>query len=90
MRAKLKELDQTLAYLITKLKTNDLFDKINLIITSDHGMETIASKEKAVYLDKYVNTSLFDAFGSSAVYDIFLKNSKYNKNKPKTYLNIVY
>ena len=48
-----------------------------MIITSDHGMETIKGKENAIFLDNYVNTSLFEAYGSSAVYDLFLKNGEF-------------
>ena len=73
------ELDRNLEYLINELKKNKIFEKINLIVTSDHGMEKVNGKENAIFLDKHVNTSYFDAFGSSVVYDLFLKNSKHIK-----------
>jgi len=76
MKLKLEELDGNLEYLISELRSHSLFDKINLIITSDHGMETIKSNASAIFLDKYVDTRLFDAYGSSVVYDLFFKNSK--------------
>ena len=41
-------------------------------------MEKI-SEDKVVFLDKYVDTALFDAYGSRAVYSIFVKDkSKLN------------
>lgn len=75
MSAKLAELNNVLGYMIEKLKTNNLFDRLNLIITSDHGMESI-SANKTIFLDSYIDTSLFDAYGSRACYSLFLKNSR--------------
>ena len=37
MKEKLFELDKNLEYLINELKSHHLFDKLNLIVTSDHG-----------------------------------------------------
>lgn len=66
-------LDNVLGYLIGELKSHHLFDKLNLIITSDHGMETISEKT-AIFLDTLIDVSLFDAYGSRACYSIFVKN----------------
>ena len=73
MAEKLQYIDDILGYLIQQLKSHHLFDKLNLIITSDHGMDTI-SNETVIFLDSYINTELFDAFGSRAVYTLFVKN----------------
>ncbi len=70
---KLQFCDTTLGYLIQQLKDFHLFDKMNLIITSDHGMEKIG-KETTRFLDQYVDTNLFDAFGSRSIYNVFVKN----------------
>jgi len=72
MKNKLFELNDKLGYMINKLKTNDLFDKLNVIITSDHGMESI-SYETSIFLESHIDTSLFDAYGSRACYSIFVK-----------------
>lgn len=77
MRVKLEELDQTLGYLIEQLKSHHLFDKLNLIITSDHGMDTISNKT-VIFLDSHVDTNLFDAYGSRACYSIFVKKGNFN------------
>jgi ectonucleotide pyrophosphatase/phosphodiesterase family protein 5 len=72
MKDKLLELDQDLGYMLDKLQTAQLFDRLNLIITSDHGMDTISAKT-AIFLDSYIDTDLFDAFGSRACYSLFVK-----------------
>jgi ectonucleotide pyrophosphatase/phosphodiesterase family protein 5 len=72
MKEKLFYLDQTLGYMIQELKSHHLFDKMNLIITSDHGMEQI-SKETSIFLDSHIDTELFDAYGSRSVNSIFVK-----------------
>lgn len=75
MELKLKEMDDVLGYLIQSLRSNGLYDKLNLIITSDHGMDTI-SKETAIFLDSHIDTDLFDAYGSRACYSLFIKKGK--------------
>ncbi len=75
MAAKLVDVDNTLGYLIQQLKDHHLFDKLNLIITSDHGMEKV-SNETCVFLDKYVDVTLFRAFGSGALYNLFVNDSE--------------
>lgn len=43
-------------YMLEKLNYENLENKINLIILSDHGMETI-TYDKCIYLDKYVSNN---------------------------------
>ncbi len=74
MASKLIEVDNTLGYLVKQLKEHHLFEKLNLIITSDHGMEQV-SKETCVFLDNYVDISLFRAFGSGALFNLFVNDS---------------
>jgi len=61
------QLDGEVGYLIKKLQDVHLFDDINIIITSDHGMTDITN---AVNLDLYVDPSLYDHFGGSPVHNI--------------------
>lgn len=70
---KLKYIDEVVGYLIEELRNHHLFDKMNLIITSDHGMETISNKS-AIFLDKYIDMNLIEPFGSRALYNIFVKD----------------
>ncbi len=41
MEAKLQEMDGILGYLMSKLKDNGLYDEVNVIVTSDHGMTAV-------------------------------------------------
>ena len=75
MADKLLFCDSTLGYLIEQLKDHHLFDKINIIVTSDHGMEKI-SKNNTRFLDQYVDINLFNYYGSRSVWNLFLKNGK--------------
>lgn len=43
-------------YIVEKLKYENLENKINLIILSDHGMETV-TYNTFIYLDRYVSNN---------------------------------
>lgn len=76
MKKKLLELDSNLGYMIRKLKENELFNELNIIITSDHGMQSLTKNiDKNVYLEKYVDLNLFNSYGGSVVKSLFVKNS---------------
>jgi alkaline phosphatase D len=55
----LTDLDLKLQYFIRELKTLPGFQKINLIITSDHGMQTTPN-EQTVLLNDYIEPSIFE------------------------------
>ncbi|KAJ5076532.1 ectonucleotide pyrophosphatase/phosphodiesterase [Anaeramoeba ignava] len=48
--------DTIIGTLIDGLKERDIFDKINLIVVSDHGMATISTSQ-VIFLDDYLNIS---------------------------------
>lgn len=73
---KLAELDKALGYLIEKLQAKHLIDRLNVIVTSDHGMEA-TSLEKSIFLDEFVDISLFQAYGANTIKNVFLKNSNF-------------
>ncbi|XP_075141131.1 ectonucleotide pyrophosphatase/phosphodiesterase family member 7-like [Leptodactylus fuscus] len=53
----IKQIDRTIGYLLEAIEKNKLKDKLNVIITSDHGMTTV-KKEPAVEeirLSNYIN-----------------------------------
>lgn len=64
------QLDQDIGHMITVLKEKHIFDELNIILTSDHGMSTMLDN---VYLDDYVNSSLYSWFGGSPVANILPK-----------------
>ena len=60
-------LDEVVGYLLSELEKHHLLHKMNLIITSDHGMVEV---DKVIELDKYLNSSLYTKYGGSPVYNI--------------------
>jgi len=65
------ELDERIGYLISVLKEKNIFDELNIILTSDHGMSTMHAD---VYLDDHVNSSLYSFFGGSPIANILPKD----------------
>ena len=61
---KILELDNLVGYLKQKLKAAGLFDNMDIIITSDHGMTQI---DNIVYLEEFVNSSLYKVYGETPV-----------------------
>nr|XP_033770271.1 ectonucleotide pyrophosphatase/phosphodiesterase family member 7-like isoform X1 [Geotrypetes seraphini] len=53
----IRQIDRTIGYLINAIETHNLKDKLNVIITSDHGMTTIkkAPNVQEILLSKYIN-----------------------------------
>ena len=60
-------LDDIVGYLLQQLENHNLLHKMNLIITSDHGMAEING---LITLDHYVNSSWYDMYGGSPVFNI--------------------
>ncbi|KAK3576513.1 hypothetical protein CHS0354_034187 [Potamilus streckersoni] len=60
-----------LGYLLHRLEEAELLDKINLIITSDHGMANISDIEKnKIDLDQYVNPLSYRVLNGNPVISI--------------------
>ena len=57
---KIREMDGILGYLMEKLEENKLTDKVNVIVTSDHGMFSVDVKNKV--LSCYSSSSYFFFF----------------------------
>ncbi|XP_067126662.1 ectonucleotide pyrophosphatase/phosphodiesterase family member 5-like [Centruroides vittatus] len=55
VRKTVESLDKLVGYLLEKLLEKFLLDRVNLIITSDHGMANITKKEHLIALEKYVH-----------------------------------
>ncbi|KAK2148499.1 hypothetical protein NP493_3051g00000 [Ridgeia piscesae] len=66
-------LDRLVGYLIEQLKAYSLFESINIIITSDHGMAQIKSSIK---IDDTVNSSTYKVYGSSPIWNIMPSDGK--------------
>ncbi|XP_044160432.1 ectonucleotide pyrophosphatase/phosphodiesterase family member 7-like [Bufo gargarizans] len=55
----IKQIDRTISYLLEAIEKNKLKDKLNVIITSDHGMTTVkkAPAVTEIRLSNYINFS---------------------------------
>jgi len=51
----IQRVDKTVGLIVEGLKRHELLDKVNIIITADHGM-TKTSCNKVIDLDKYMST----------------------------------
>ncbi|XP_038582639.1 ectonucleotide pyrophosphatase/phosphodiesterase family member 5 [Micropterus salmoides] len=68
-------IDEKLGFLMNELKKAALFEEVNLIVTSDHGM-TQLSTEKIIELDVYVSRDLYTWVDKSPVVGILPKEGK--------------
>ncbi|PIK33351.1 hypothetical protein BSL78_29837 [Apostichopus japonicus] len=53
--------DKTLEYLLDRLEAEDILDKVNIILTADHGM-TPVSINKTIYAMDYLNGTAYPYF----------------------------
>ena len=72
----IREMDALLGYTIDRLKTLDIYNKLDIIIVSDHGMANV-SKDRVVLLDNYINLDQFNAIIGPTITSL---NIKYNKS----------
>uniref|UniRef100_A0A671Q3D0 Ectonucleotide pyrophosphatase/phosphodiesterase family member 5-like n=1 Tax=Sinocyclocheilus anshuiensis TaxID=1608454 RepID=A0A671Q3D0_9TELE len=83
------DIDEKLGFLRGKLRTAGLYDKVNLIVTSDHGM-TQLSHDKIIELDTYVSRDLYTWIDKSPVVGILPKEEVYNSLKNANPNMVVY
>uniref|UniRef100_A0A8B9QZN2 Ectonucleotide pyrophosphatase/phosphodiesterase family member 5 n=1 Tax=Anas platyrhynchos TaxID=8839 RepID=A0A8B9QZN2_ANAPL len=71
----ISDIDKKLGYLMFELKKAKLWNVINVIITSDHGMSQ-SSSERLIELDQYVNRELYQVIDHSPAVAILPKEGK--------------
>ncbi|XP_068534910.1 ectonucleotide pyrophosphatase/phosphodiesterase family member 5 [Anas acuta] len=71
----ISDTDKKLGYLMFELKKAKLWNVINVIITSDHGMSQ-SSSERLIELDQYVNRELYQVIDHSPAVAILPKEGK--------------
>ena len=71
----IRECDDTIGYLIDRLESIDMFDKVNVIATADHGM-TEVSNEETIWLDDYVDANLYRYDANNPVYGLWPNNGE--------------
>lgn len=69
----LKKIDNIVGYLFDRLKQLSLDTETNVIILSDHGMAEI-NEDHIVNLSDFVDSDLFDAYGTSPVLNLLVKD----------------
>ncbi|KAM9435575.1 ectonucleotide pyrophosphatase/phosphodiesterase family member 5 isoform 1-T2 [Clarias gariepinus] len=74
----IEDIDVKLGFLRNELKVAGLYDKVNLIVTSDHGM-TQLSHDKVIELDTYVSRDLYTWIDKSPVVGILPKEGKFDE-----------
>ncbi|XP_054845746.1 bis(5'-adenosyl)-triphosphatase ENPP4 [Eublepharis macularius] len=79
----LQEVDKLVGHLVKSLKVSELWDKINVIITSDHGMAQ-CSQERLIKLDTCVEPWSYRLIDKSPVAAILPYNETYVYDKLKT------
>ncbi|TMS12272.1 Ectonucleotide pyrophosphatase/phosphodiesterase family member 5 [Larimichthys crocea] len=72
------DIDEKLGFLMNELKKAGLYEKVNLIVTSDHGM-TQLSTDKIIELDEYVTRDLYTWVDKSPVVGILPKEGKFDE-----------
>ena len=55
----IKEMDLLLGYIVDQLRTLDIYNKLNIIIVSDHGMTNL-DRSKVILLDEYMNLDQYN------------------------------
>lgn len=60
----IKQIDRTIGYLREAIRRHSLTDKLNVIITSDHGMTTVKKRPYVdeIILNKYINLLKLTSF----------------------------
>jgi predicted AlkP superfamily pyrophosphatase or phosphodiesterase len=88
MNQTLQKCDNYLGQLLQLIDSNHyLKTNLNIIITSDHGMQDIP-KNHTIKLEDYIDTSLFSAYGSRAFVNIFV-HSEVDINRIYTNLSVI-
>lgn len=60
VQASVESMDQSLGYLMQQFDSLHLWDKVNLIVLSDHGMVSVDMRNSAVAISDYVNMDLIE------------------------------
>ncbi|XP_060947805.1 ectonucleotide pyrophosphatase/phosphodiesterase family member 5 [Limanda limanda] len=68
-------IDEKLGFLINELKKAGLFEKVNLIVTSDHGMTQLFT-DNIIELDQYIHRDLYTWVDKSPVVGILPNEGK--------------
>lgn len=65
----IKQSDDRAGLLFQKLKEAQIYDRINIIVLSDHGMETV-TRSNIIDTRTFIDPSLYTRFGTTPLYQI--------------------
>ena len=71
----IQECDARIGQLIAGLEQRNLFDKVNIIILSDHGMAQL-NQDRVVFLDDYLDPSNLNILNWYPILDIWCEDSE--------------
>jgi ectonucleotide pyrophosphatase/phosphodiesterase family protein 5 len=77
----IRTIDTRMGYLVDELKKEAIYSDIDIIIVSDHGMETI-TRERIINTTTFSDSSLYTNYGSTPVYQIKIHDPS---NIPRVY-----
>uniref|UniRef100_A0A3Q3VLH1 Uncharacterized protein n=1 Tax=Mola mola TaxID=94237 RepID=A0A3Q3VLH1_MOLML len=75
MDAVIAGIDEKLGFLMNELRKAGIYEKVNLVVTSDHGMAQL-SPDHIIELDEYVSRDLYTWVDKSPVVGILPKEGK--------------
>lgn len=78
VRDAVSKVDTTLGWLLEALKQREILEKVNIIVTSDHGMTTI-SPERVIFLDDYIDLNTVEIIDWSPVLALSSRDGKNEK-----------
>lgn len=64
-----KRADMLVGYLVSRLKELNIFDDLNMIVLSDHGMAEI-TLPRVIKLDNFLDRTSYDMYGASPLWTI--------------------
>ena len=77
---KVEEMDTLLGYIVQQFENNGLWDTVNVIVTSDHGMTGIDVQNRVIDITELVDMSLIKSvYGHGAVMQIVPKPDQIDK-----------
>ncbi|XP_036406121.1 ectonucleotide pyrophosphatase/phosphodiesterase family member 5 [Megalops cyprinoides] len=78
MNEVIADIDGKLGSLLGQLKKAGIYDEVNLVVTSDHGMAQL-STDRIIELDDYVSSDLYTWIDKSPVVAVLPKEGKYDE-----------
>ena len=73
--ASIREVDARIGDLVAGIEARDLWDRVHLVVVSDHGMAAV-DPERIIYLDRYVRLKEGELFEDGALVQIYPRRGR--------------